>query len=589
MSSWSATTQRIGTSVSRHGQRKTPTDGGEHYPGRVWSFTTGGKAAGPVPGDGMTADANRRSLEWAEDDLVDSYDVYFGSTGPLPRVGNYAEASVGFDDLAEALGLVKLAGGSTYSWRVDCVDSLGQLMTTGDVWSFTLPEYLSQGYGIFEDFDGYVDDADLVTSWLATSGASVVLEELTNIMEYSYDCSVSPFECEATRELGGGGNWDYDSYESIQVNFRGDENNRPELMRITLSDGADTATVYHDDPQAVTDYQWQVWDIDLDEFGNVDTGNIVSVTIGFGDGSSPGGKGLVRFNDILLYPGRCIREFTSAGDLNLDCATDIIDFVIFAGDWLSADYLVTAGAPATERLRVHYRFDETGGNIAVDSSGRGNSGMIRPAEATGMWGSEGFDGGCIRLDGSFDVSIGADVFSTATDAATICFWVNGRVEDFPEQVSSVSFAAGGAPREDNLWDRLMWDIDGTESYAGQWNHYAFVTDAVSGVMSIYHNGLLVARNDVAMERLDGNLSGSSLLEAGFMDDSFVKLDDLRVYDYALTQSEILYLAAGDGAELTQPVYPVLSVADVDGDGIVNLKDFAVLVKGWMSEHLWPNE
>ena len=60
------------------------------------------------------------------------------------------------------------------------------------------------------------------------------------------------------------------------------------------------------------------------------------------------------------------------------------------------------------------------------------------------------------------------------------------------------------------------------------------------------------------------------------------LGDL-VYDGVINYVDLKALAAewlGSGADFT---------ADLDSDGDVDLKDYAVLADGWLSEHLWPAE
>ncbi len=66
-----------------------------------------------------------------------------------------------------------------------------------------------------------------------------------------------------------------------------------------------------------------------------------------------------------------------------------------------------------------------------------------------------------------------------------------------------------------------------------------------------------------------------------------KLDDLRVYDYALSHAGVLYLANGSGSQLYQPLQPVLSLVDPYEDGQINFKDFAVLAEVWLAEQQWP--
>jgi hypothetical protein len=52
------------------------------------------------------------------------------------------------------------------------------------------------------------------------------------------------------------------------------------------------------------------------------------------------------------------------------------------------------------------------------------------------------------------------------------------------------------------------------------------------------------------------------------------VDDVRIYDYALSSSEIFSLAGG-------------SPLDLNGDMKINFKDYALLVDQWLEEQLWP--
>ena len=562
------------------------TDAGDEYPGYVWFFTTGGVATDPDPADGATAKDGQRYLSWTGDEMIASYNVFAGTSKTLKLVGNYAESTVSFKDIASKLSLIRLPEGSSYKWRVDSLDGEGAVMTTGDVWAFTLPTTSGDVYGVLEDFDGFLDDAELTASWTVTLGASIALDELTNIMEYSYDCSAFPNECAIQHVFDPVGDWVYDDYKSLQINFRGDENNGSEVMYVILSDGTNSVKVVHDDPDALTDYQWQTWDIPLAAFAGVNIESVQSIRIGFGDGIAPGGKGLVYYNDMLLYPDRCIKGLTADGDFNGDCAVDMLDLLIIAPDWLKADFQVAAQQPSASGLRISYQFEEADGVAVVDSSGLGNNGTIEP-DATGVRLAGGQTGQCLQLDNDVSVVIPSAVFDDIDQAVTVSLWLKGLAADFGSDVTTAAFEAGDVPIEENIRDRLLWEIDDVTSYAGQWNHYAFVKDALAAQMRIYHNGKLVARNIDASEPVNGALSGDSVLSASFLDDSTVKIDDLRIYDYPLTQAEVVYLAGGADADITQPISPVLTNAEVNGDGTVNLADFAPMAEDWMSEVMWP--
>jgi len=145
---------------------------------------------------------------------------------------------------------------------------------------------------------------------------------------------------------------------------------------------------------------------------------------------------------------------------------------------------------------------------------------------------------------------------------------------------------------------LAWVQERPEDYIGQWSHYAFVKDAGDGMMRIYHDGLLVAQDTEAFLPMSGAGAGPSRIgsavdegsrKAGSHTGGYYKgkLDDLRIYDYALSHAEVLNLAKGGGSELYQPLQPVLSLVDPYEDGQINFKDFAVLADVWLAEQKWP--
>jgi hypothetical protein len=110
------------------------------------------------------------------------------------------------------------------------------------------------------------------------------------------------------------------------------------------------------------------------------------------------------------------------------------------------------------------------------------------------------------------------------------------------------------------------------------------------MMRIYHNGLLVAQNTGALQPVDGADMGPSTIGSRADGDSGHykgMLDDFRIYDYALSHPEVLYLAKGAGSESYQPLQPVLSSVDPYEDGRIDFRDFAVMAEFWLEESLWP--
>jgi len=104
-------------------------DGMTIYTGDIWSFTTvPGSATQPDPANGGSVLALDTTLSWLPGPTAATHDVYFGTSSPLPFIGNQAESS--FDP-------GPLEFGTTYYWQIDEVEADGTTVYTGDIWSFT--------------------------------------------------------------------------------------------------------------------------------------------------------------------------------------------------------------------------------------------------------------------------------------------------------------------------------------------------------------------------------------------------------------------------------------------------------------------
>ena len=557
-----------------------------HYPGEVWSFSTGGAASDPVPEDQTVVPSGIYEIGWTGDDLVDSYNVYFGFEGALALAGNFTTPSVSFAELALALGLDVLPGGVTYQWRVDTLDASGEVMVTGPVWTMLL-EY--SYYGVLEDFNAYPDTDAMEQVWTGFGQAAISLDPLLNIMNYEYDCSTPPYAGQAVMTIEADQDWVDAGWQSMDILFRGDQGNTPALLSITLSDGTHSATVSHPDPDAVTTVHWQQWNLRLADFSEqgVNLNHIVSLTVNVGDGTA-GGAGTIYLNDILLHPHRCLPTHTAVGDVNRDCRVDIQDFLLLVEDWLKSDYAVHAAEPHGRTLAAYYPFNEQSGSTAYDFSGGNHHATIVAENPDALWEPNGYDQGSIRLDDIDSyVLLPAEVFAGIDDAVTIAFWMQGTASDWPYQVDSAQFSAGPVPRKASGWDSTEWNIDQAEFYGQSWSHFAFVKDRNSGVVQIFHNGILVAQNSDAFSFLTAPEAGPTRLSLASDVSGPVKIDELRIYGDALTDAEIVYLAAGPSGQITQPIKPVFTQADLTDDGHVGLADLALIAQGWMRYSFWP--
>jgi len=99
------------------------------YTGNPWTFTTGGKASDPVPGNGQeNVPGFTVDLSWTGDVFADSYKVYAGTTFPLSYIDEVSAC--------QYMGLATPEELTTYHWRVD--EYIGtQMIAPGDPWHFT--------------------------------------------------------------------------------------------------------------------------------------------------------------------------------------------------------------------------------------------------------------------------------------------------------------------------------------------------------------------------------------------------------------------------------------------------------------------
>jgi len=142
-------------------------------------------------------------------------------------------------------------------------------------------------------------------------------------------------------------NWTREGIKALALHFFGKPNNAAnvtERMYVALKDDANKmAVAYYDgDPDDVREEKWHEWNIRLKDFtdsNGVNLSNVKKVYIGFGNRDTyptPGGSGLVYFDDIRLYPSRCVPSRVK-GNFNDDCVVDYADLEIMTLHWLN-DY-----------------------------------------------------------------------------------------------------------------------------------------------------------------------------------------------------------------------------------------------------------
>ncbi|HUU16080.1 MAG TPA: LamG domain-containing protein [Sedimentisphaerales bacterium] len=516
------------------------------YKGDVWGFTTPGAVGSLKPSNGAVDVKQMQILSWLPGDHAASHDVYLGTDKDAVRNADAGSPEYkGTRDLgSESYDPGKLQWDVTYYWHIDEVNNANpDSPWVGPVWSFTTANFL-----VVDDFESYndIDPPDpesnrIFEAWpdgydIPTNGALVgnelppyaeqsIVHSGIQSMPYFYDNSAG--NSEATHTLTYPRDWTENGVTTLTIWFRGISDNAAETLYVALNGNV---IVTNDNPDAAQITTWTQWDIDLQAFADqgVDLTNVDTIALGLGNKNNPqaGGSGTMYFDDIRLYPP----AFTAPSETNL------------VGWW---------------------KLDESSDTIAVDSSGHENNGSLNGTAMSWMP-DDGMIGGALSFDG---IASGTDyVEISAADisltAGTIAMW--GKLRQDPQLpdtryfVGHTTIPAWGSRIQlymDNA--DTMLDLGLGDSHARQtdimslttetWYHVALTWDGSNYV--VYVNGEekangsytgLDSLNTVADIGNDGNTAADGRTEAfnGL-------LDDVRIYNVALTGAEISNLAGAN--------------------------------------------
>jgi hypothetical protein len=248
---------------------------------------------------------------------------------------------------------------------------------------------------------------------------------------------------------------------------------------------------------------------------------------------------------------------------------------------------------SSAQLLARYKFDETSGTIAVDSSIKGNNGIIEKidedvAGGDPNWVVDGING-CLGFDGNMDVNLPAGNMGLRSDSGTVALWmkmagVTGGINTIwwagdtsgsgfgPENETHIhiespvadiwlggefGFYLRGDPNNVHLHsDPNKGDTAGNEPNSpnlvndNQWYHIVGTWGNEDGNAKLYFNGRLL--HEIAYDWTNisypfnrmflGRMGGGNRPYIGY-------LDDVQIYGRALSEQEVQDVMAG-GAALT---------------------------------------
>jgi hypothetical protein len=167
-------------------------------------------------------------------------------------------------------------------------------------------------------------------------------------VEYTGSGAVSRLEPfgDGKHPHGWNGDFSLATAQALSLWFKGDPSNAPGMMFAQLTtvvpSGHTQRVIYDGDPEDLQKPIWQEWSMSLkalstgkpaDPIGEM--GLPITKIKDVGVGIIGAGSGTLYFDDLRLYPTRCVPKYGPRHDLNGDCVVDRADLQVLAGEFLA--------------------------------------------------------------------------------------------------------------------------------------------------------------------------------------------------------------------------------------------------------------
>jgi len=247
---------------------------------------------------------------------------------------------------------------------------------------------------------------------------------------------------------------------------------------------------------------------------------------------------------------------------------------------------LTLTSTASAELVAYWKLDETSGNIAVDSSGNGQDGMLQgdvawvAGQIGGAWQGNGSNS-YIRVPHNESLMI--------NNAISVTMWVYHTATPADQMLCKSDGTGSGwqsnyAIRLDDQGRRINWRGRNNANQSltsvgsvpqNEWTHIVCMFDISPGFNRIYINGALDSENTSTQPLNPGTgdlFIGADQYPAGTARWPWAgMLDDVRIYDHALNEQEIQDAMAGRGPvyEMAADPIPADEAIDVVRDGVLS--------------------
>jgi len=479
---------------------------------QFWAMPMAARELSPADGT-ENVDPLPALLSWRAGRQAASHNVYVSTDVNAVTDGTELAVNVSDSSYAPELDL-----GATYFWRVDEVNDVEDpAVWAGGVQSFSTGNFL-----VVDDFESYNDILDgeegsnlVYMTWIDgfdnpsangsiigyITGASMETDTVhgrsqSAPMEYN---NVGAAFSEVTRTLAPQ-KWADNGIQTLSLWFFGDPANTPGQLYVKVNG---VQVDYDGDADKLTLAGWQPWNIDLTSIG-ANLSSVTSLAIGI---QGPGASGTLLLDDIRLYS--LARE------------------------------LVTPVQPDAAGLVLRYEFE---GNTN-DSSGNARHGtpVGNPAFVAGQIGQ------AVNFDGTGDyIEFDDSGLPEGNAPRTMSVWVKpegGGTRSALEWGSDASTQRCAVLVQPNNGIKFCgkWaDVQSNGSVAnGEWHYISETYDGTT--MRIYIDGVLDKEQAVAINTVPnvGRIGINIKTTGEFFNGD---IDEVRIYDRALTQEEIAWLA-----------------------------------------------
>ncbi len=504
-------------------------------------FTVPVQARAPEPAAAATGVMVDAGLSWRPGREAASHTVYLGTDQQAVIDGTVAAKTV----TEHSFNPSSLQLGTTYYWRVDEVnDAAATKSWAGDVWSFT-----TQAYKTVDDFESYTDDEGnrIYEAWVdgfgsTNNGSQVgyaqapfaetkVIHGGKQGMPLNYSNTGAIAISEATRTFDTPQDWTANGIKSLSLYFQGAAGNGGQLyLKIN-----NTKVSYNGGAGDIAKLAWIPWNIDLSAVGG-NLSNVTKLTIGV---EGAGAKGVVYIDDIRLYP--------------------------------KTPEFVTPADPGKTNLIALYAFE---GNTN-DTSGHGLNGTIKQGTLV----ASGRDGGgsALKVEKAGYVDLGnPPSLDFGTGDWTLTAWYKTAIKGTGDANKGTILSKGGDSTGGKRYGLIMSEtVEGVVTLVVDDDVTKYVLDSKSKTNDDQWHFVAAQREGTTLRiYIDGQLEGTSTIPATYSlagtsqhnayigamtnhtDSSMYKLyngliDDVRVYNRALSQGEILWLA-GNTSPVAKP-------------------------------------